>query len=89
METPGPAQQPAPALPQRREACIVGEVQSRQGDGANFLIRKGPCTVQLTALDATIAWNDGDSHGLAAMPLADFHTHLRNGAVAFVDTPAG
>lgn len=67
----------------RRSAQIVGEVSSRQGDGTNLVIPLGPCVVRLTALDATLSWVDGDSNGLAAMPLTDFHRLLQTGAIVF------
>ncbi len=67
----------------RRSAQIVGEVSSRQGDGTNLVIPLGPCVVRLTALDATLSWVDGDSNGLAAMPLPDFHRLLKTGAIVF------
>jgi hypothetical protein len=69
----------------RRLARIVGEVESRQGDGANVAIRKGPCGVQLSALDATIDWQDGDARGSAVLPRASFDTHLRDGAIVYAD----
>lgn len=58
-----------------QSARITGVVEYRQGDGPNITIRTGPCEVELTELDATISWTDGDSHGSAAMPIADFR-HL-------------
>lgn len=64
-----------------RAARIVGKVEYREGDGANITIRPGPCEVDETALDATISWTDGDSHGVAAMPVADFHRYVLNKAI--------
>jgi len=88
---PHPSPHPMPAAPDPaanapgRPAHIVGVVESRQGDGVNTRIRKGPCTVHLTALDATLDWRDGNFSGRAAMPLTDFELHLRNGAVVYDD----
>jgi len=66
-----------------RRAHITGLVEYREGDGPAILIRQGPCEVQQTALDATISWIDGDSHGSAAMPIADFDRHLQSHAIRF------
>ncbi len=59
-----------------QSARIVGKVEYREGDGPNINIRPGPCQVEETALDATISWTDGDTHGSAAMPLADYRGYL-------------
>jgi hypothetical protein len=64
-----------------KQARITGPVEYREGDGANITIRPGPCEVDETALDATISWTDGDSHGSAAMPIADYRRYLSNGAI--------
>lgn len=55
-----------------KSAGITGKVEYREGDGANIAIRPGPCEVVETALNATISWTDGESHGSAAMPIADY-----------------
>jgi hypothetical protein len=57
-------------------ARIVGTVEYREGDGANITIRPGPCEVNETELDATISWSDGDSHGSAAIPIADYRRYV-------------
>lgn len=64
-----------------RIARIVGKVEYREGDGTNIAIRPGPCEVDETALDATISWIDGDAHGSAAMPIADYHFYVLNKAI--------
>ena len=64
-----------------RNARIAGKVEYREGDGANITIRPGPCEVDETALDATISWTDGDSHGSAAMPIADFRRYVASKAI--------
>jgi hypothetical protein len=63
------------------QAHIVGSVEYREGDGASIAIRPGPCEVDETALDATISWRDGDSHGSAAMPLASYRGYIVSGAI--------
>jgi hypothetical protein len=64
-----------------KSARIVGTVQYREGDGANITIRPGPCEVEETELDATLSWTDGDTHGSAAMPIADFRRLVASGAI--------
>ena len=66
-----------------KKARITGKVEYREGDGANITIRPGPCEVDETALDATISWTDGDSHGSAAMPIADYRRYLASQAIQF------
>lgn len=64
-----------------RNARITGLVEYREGDGANITIRLGPCEVDETALDATISWTDGDSHGSAAIPISDYRRYLASRAI--------
>ena len=64
-----------------QSARVTGKVEYREGDGANITIRPGPCEVDETALDATISWTDGDSHGSAAMPIADFRRYIASKAI--------
>jgi glutathione S-transferase len=64
-----------------RNARITGLVEYREGDGANITIRPGPCKVDETALDATISWTDGDSHGSAAIPISDYRSYLASRAI--------
>lgn len=64
-----------------RTAHITGKVEYREGDGANITIRLGPCEVEETALDATISWTDGDSHGSAAMPIHDYRRYIASQAI--------
>jgi hypothetical protein len=62
-------------------ARITGKVEYREGDGANITIRPGPCEVEVTALDATISWTDGDTHGSAAIPLMDYRRYVSSKAL--------
>ena len=64
-----------------KNAFITGKVEYRQGDGPNVTIRPGACEVEETAVDATISWTDGESHGSAAMPIADFRHYVLNKAI--------
>lgn len=65
---------------------VVGKVEYREGDGINILIPLGPCEIELTALDATISWTDGDSHGSAAIPVSDYKRHLLNKVLVLAET---
>jgi hypothetical protein len=64
-----------------KSARITGKVEYREGDGANITIRPGPCEIDETVLDATISWADGDSHGSAAMPIADYQRYVSSKAI--------
>lgn len=78
---PEPDSKPDIGAAMKTQARIAGTVEYREGDGANITIRPGPCEVDETALDAMISWTDGDSHGSAAMPIADYRSHLASGAI--------
>jgi hypothetical protein len=71
-----------------KTARITGKVEYREGDGPNITIRPGPCEVEETAMDATISWSDGDSHGSAAMPIADFRRYVATRAIRVDDASA-
>lgn len=62
-------------------ASIRGLVHYREGDGPNIAIRPGPVGVQITTNDATLSWTDGETHGSAAMPIADFQRYVAEGAI--------
>lgn len=62
-------------------ADIVGSVQHRPGEGVSVDIPKGPCEIELTELDATVSWIDGDTRGLTAVPLTDFERWVTEGTV--------
>jgi hypothetical protein len=64
-----------------RSARINGNVEYRVGDGASVPIRHGSCEVDVTALDATISWTDGDTHSSTAIPIADYRRHLSSKAI--------
>lgn len=71
-----------------QNAMITGKVEYREGDGAKLTIPDGPCEVVQTALDVTISWTDGDWHGSAAMPVADFRGYTASRAIEFVAATA-
>lgn len=64
-----------------QSAMITGNVECREGDGAKITIPRGPCRIVQTAMDVTISWTDGDWHGAAAMPLADFRVYTASRAI--------
>ena len=72
-----------------KNARITGKVQYREGDGANITIRPGPCEVDESELDVTISWTDGDSHGSAAMPIADYRSLVASKAIQIDGPKAG
>ena len=65
----------------KKHAHITGEVEYREGDGPNITIRKGPCEVEASALDVTISWTDAQTHGAAAIPLADYQRYVASQAI--------
>ena len=71
-----------------KTARIIGVVEYREGDGANMTIRPGPCEIEETELDATISWVEGDTHGSAAMPMADYRRYIANKAIQIVGVKA-
>ena len=71
-----------------RSACIVGKLEYREGDGANITIRPGACEVEVSALDVTISWSEGDFHGSAAIPIADYRRHLTGKVLRLLETNA-
>ena len=64
-----------------QSAQIIGKVEYREGDGPNIAIRTGQVEVQTTASDATLSWTDGETHGSAAIPLADFNRFVADGRI--------
>ena len=62
-------------------ARIVGKVEYREGDGPMLTIPPGPCEVDLAPDSATLSWLDGDTRGLAAMPLTDFNRFVASRAI--------
>lgn len=63
------------------QADIVGSIQHRPGEGVSVDIPKGPCEIELTELDATVSWADGDTRGLTAVPRSDFERWVSEGDV--------
>lgn len=65
----------------RKRGEIKGTMTYREGDGVEMPIPTGPCEVEVTDLDVTLTWVDGDTHGATAIPLGDYHQHLRDGVL--------
>ena len=62
-------------------AQIVGKVEFRQGEGIRFAIPLGAADVEVTALDTTFSWTEGNFHAVAAMPFVDFCRYITEGAI--------
>jgi len=69
-----------------KKARVNSKIEYREGDGMNLAIPRGPVEVDETALDVTISWVDGETHGSTAIPLADFKRHVASKAIDVVDT---
>lgn len=66
-------------------ARIVGTFEYREGDGPAIEIREGSVEVAITAIDVTLSWVEGESHGSAAMPISDFQRYLTEGKIELDD----
>lgn len=64
-----------------QKAHIVGKVEYRSGDGPNVEIRPGRVEVSKGINDVTLSWTDEETHGSAAMPLADFKRYVAEGLI--------
>jgi hypothetical protein len=69
----------------KKRGRIVGPMTYREGDGVEITIRQGPCEIDETALDVTLTWTDGDTHGSTAIPLADYKRYVSTGVLAVDD----
>jgi 2-methylisocitrate lyase-like PEP mutase family enzyme len=65
----------------KRSAEILGKVEYRDGDGPLRPIPVGTVEVETTPLDAIVSWVEGDGHGVAGMPVADFCQYVGQGAI--------
>lgn len=45
------------------------------------MIPFGAADVEVTALDTTFSWTEGNFHGVAAMPIANFCRYIIEGAI--------
>lgn len=65
----------------RQTGYIVGKVEFRPGDGPLMRIPEGPVEIETTKLEATLSWVEGETHSVAALPLADFKRYVSKGAI--------
>jgi hypothetical protein len=65
----------------RKKGHINGKVTYREGDGVDMTIPEGPCEMEITGLDVTLTWIDGETHGATAIPLTDYHQHVMDGSL--------
>jgi 2-methylisocitrate lyase-like PEP mutase family enzyme len=71
----------------KQPAHIVGKVEYREGEGPLLEIPCGVVEVETNAVDAIFSWPDGKSHGLAAMPVANFCRYVADGAITVAAKP--
>jgi hypothetical protein len=55
---------------------IVGTVLYTAGDGVEQKIPLGSCEIESTSTDVTISWRDGETSGVANMPLDNYTVFL-------------
>ena len=44
----------------RKQGRVHGKLAYREGDGVEIPIPEGPCEIEITGLDVTLTWLDGD-----------------------------
>jgi 2-methylisocitrate lyase-like PEP mutase family enzyme len=71
----------------KQPAQIVGKVEYREGEGPLTRVPIGTVEVETSASDAIVTWPDGTSHGLAAMPVANFCQYVADGAIIVAKKP--
>jgi hypothetical protein len=72
----------------KRSAQVIGTVQFREGDGPMMVIRPGAVEVEVDRSDVTISWVEGETHGVAAIPLADYKRYVDSGQLVVGDEKA-
>lgn len=60
---------------------VVGTVEFRAGDGPKAPIPLGLVEIETSLAEATLSWVDGETHGAAAMPMAEFNRYVIDGAI--------
>jgi hypothetical protein len=68
-----------------QSARIIGLVEYREGDGPNITIRPGPVELEVTELDVTISWTDGDTQGSAAIPITEYRRYRAAKAIELAE----
>jgi hypothetical protein len=64
-----------------KKGRINRKLTYREGDGVEMPIPEGPCEIEITGLDVTLTWVDGETHGATAIPLGDYHQHVIDGSL--------
>ena len=60
-------------------------VEFRHGEGMLFAIPLGAADVEVTVLDTTFSWTEGNFHGLAAMPFVNFCHYIAEGRLTWTN----
>jgi 2-methylisocitrate lyase-like PEP mutase family enzyme len=68
-------------------AHIIGTVEYRDGEGPLRTIPQGIVQVETSSVDAVLTWPDSPSHGLAAMPVANFCQYVADGMIIVEQLP--
>lgn len=69
-------------------ARITSAIEYREGDGTPMEIPEGPVELEVTDLDVTLSWVEGDFHGSTAIPVGDFQRYLDEGKIVLDDPEA-
>ncbi|WOB08559.1 hypothetical protein [Piscinibacter gummiphilus] len=70
-----------------QSARITGPVVYREGDGPNITIPEGPIEFQESEFDVTLSWSEGNTRGVTAIPLSEFHRYLASRAIQVEGQP--
>jgi 2-methylisocitrate lyase-like PEP mutase family enzyme len=71
----------------RQPAHVIEEVDYRVGEGPLRTIPRGIVEVETTAMDAVITWQEGATHAIAAMPVANFCQYVADFAIVVANKP--
>lgn len=65
----------------KKRGRITGHVPYSLGDGVEQVIPIGPCDIDSTSQDATLSWVEGETTGLAALPVDVYTVYLTDGRI--------
>jgi 2-methylisocitrate lyase-like PEP mutase family enzyme len=68
-------------------ANITGKVEYRDGEGPLLTVPHGAVEVETSSVDAILTWSDGNSTGVAAMPVANFCQYVADGVISIARKP--
>jgi 2-methylisocitrate lyase-like PEP mutase family enzyme len=71
----------------KQPAQIIGKVEYREGEGPLLTMPTGVVEVETNSADAVLSWPDGASHGIAAMPVANFCQYVADGMITVAVKP--